>query len=240
MTPIQHVAAMAALALGAALQGSVGFGCNLVAAPLLVLIDPTLVPAPLITANLTLNLAMIRRERPDGAWREARWPIIGQLPGTVAGAAVLAAASTRNLTVFLAVLTLAAVGVSLRRTPVRRTPATLAVAGALSGFMGTAAGIGGPPVALLYQHASGLEIRSAISRFFLVSSLCSVAVLTVFGLFDLGSVVRGVLLVPGIAVGFWASGPLLGRVEHRHVRAAILVISAASGLLALARGLAAG
>jgi uncharacterized membrane protein YfcA len=237
MSPTQYAAALAALTLGAALQGSVGFGCNLVAAPLLVLIDPTLVPGPLIAANLTLNLAMIVRERPDGAWGEATWPSIGQVPGTVAGAAVLVAASTRNLTLFLAVLTLAAVGLSAIRSPVRRTPATLTVAGVLSGFMGTASGIGGPPVALLYQEASGLEIRSAISRFFLVSSACSALALAAFGRFDLATAARGVLLVPGVALGFVLSGPVLGRVEPRHVRAAVLVVSAASGLLALVRGL---
>jgi uncharacterized protein len=237
MPPFPYLAALAALAVGAALQGAVGFGGNLVAAPLLVLIDPTLVPGPLITANLVLNLAMIRRERPEGAWREAGWPSLGQIPGTVAGAAVLAAASTRNLTVFLAALTLGAVGVSLARVTPRRTPTTLTLAGILSGFMGTASGIGGPPVALLYRDATGVEIRSAISRFFLVSSLSSAVGLAAFGRFDLAILARGLLLVPGVVTGFVLSGPILGRIERRHVRRAVLVLSTASALLALARGL---
>jgi uncharacterized membrane protein YfcA len=237
MSPGQYLAAVAALALGASVQGVVGFGCNLVAAPLLVLIDPTLVPGPLIAANLALNGAMIRREGLPGAWGEARWPILGQAPGTVAGAAVLVAASTRNLTVVLAVLVLAAVGLSLVRAEPRRTPAALVAAGAASGFMGAIAGIGGPPVALLYQRATGEEIRAAISRFFIVSSAWSVVVLTAFGRFDLTTLARGAVLVPGTLGGYLVSGRLRGHVDPAAVRRAVLGLSGASGLLALVRGL---
>jgi uncharacterized membrane protein YfcA len=237
MLPLAYLAAVSALALGAALQGSVGFGCNLVAAPLLALIDPTLIPGSLIAANLTLNLAMLLRERPEGAWALARWPIIGQIPGTVAGAAVLVAAVAGNVTVFFSVLTLGAVALSLRRQPVPRTPATLTAAGALSGFMGTAAGIGGPPMALVLQDTTPVRFRSTINRFFLVSSLCSVVGLAAVGLFDLATMARGLVLVPGIAVGFALSGPMLGRMQQHHLRRAVLVISTASALVALARGL---
>jgi uncharacterized membrane protein YfcA len=232
-----YLAALGALALGAALQGAVGFGGNLVAAPLLVLIDPTLVPAPLIAANLALNLAMIRREPLETSWTELRWPIIGQVPGTFAGAAVLASASTGKLTVGFAVLILVAVGLCLLREPVRRTPGSLTLAGTVSGFMGTVSGIGGPPVALLYQDVTGIEFRTVISRFFLISSLTSVLVLTAFGLFDLTTLGRGLLLVPGVVAGFALSGPLLGRIERRHIRRAVLAISTISALVALARGL---
>jgi uncharacterized membrane protein YfcA len=237
MLPLAYLAAVSALALGAALQGAVGFGCNLVAAPLLALIDPTLIPGSLIAANLTLNLAMLVRERPEGAWALARWPIIGQVPGTVAGAVVLGAAATGNVTVFFAVLTLAAVALSVRRAPVPRTPVTLTMAGVLSGFMGTAAGIGGPPVALVLQDTSPVRFRATINRIFLVSSLCSVVGLAAVGLFDLTTVARGLLLVPGIAIGFAVSGPMLGRIQPHHLRRAVLLVSTASALVALARGL---
>jgi uncharacterized membrane protein YfcA len=239
MSPGQYALALAVVAVGAALQGSVGFGANLVAAPLLVLIDPSLVPGPLIANSLALNLAVIRRE-PDlasRAWREARWPILGQFPGTVAGAVLLAATSTRNLTVLLAVVTLVAVGLSAARLDVRRTPLTLTVAGALSGVMGTASGIGGPPVALLYQRATGPEIRAGISRFFVVSAAWSAVVLAAFGRFDLATLARGAGLAPGMAAGYLVSGQLLGRVERRHVRRAVLGLSTVSALVALARGL---
>jgi uncharacterized membrane protein YfcA len=164
----------------------------------------------------------------------------------VAGAAVLVVASSRNLTVFLALMTLAAVAISASGvhagppTPRRsggRGPATLLAAGALSGFMGVTSGIGGPPLALLYQRATGPEIRTAFSRFFLASSLWSAAVLRAFGRFDLSTLGRGLALAPGIAAGYLVSGPLLARVDRRRVRLAVLGLSTASALLALAHGL---
>lgn len=44
------------MGVGCALQGAVGFGADLVAAPLLVLIDDRLVPGPTIVATGVLNL----------------------------------------------------------------------------------------------------------------------------------------------------------------------------------------
>jgi len=48
--------ASAAVAFGAMVQGAVGFGMALVAAPLLVLIRPELVPGPLLVSGLALTL----------------------------------------------------------------------------------------------------------------------------------------------------------------------------------------
>jgi uncharacterized membrane protein YfcA len=237
MSPFRYLAALAVLVLSATLQGLVGFGGNLVASPLLLLIAPELVPGPLIAANVVLTASMARGETVAGVWDEVRWPLAGTVPGTIAGAAVLVVASTRNLTVVLSVIILVAVGLSLLRVPLRRNPRTLAVSGTLSGFMGTIAGIGGPPVALLYQHATGREIRASISRFFLVSSLLSVAVLAVFGRFDLTSLARGALLAPAPAVGYLLSSRVRDHVRRRHVRVAVLGLSTASAVVALARSL---
>ena len=51
------------MALGAMLQGSIGFGLNVVGAPLLVLIDTRFVPGPTLVAALVLTLLVGVRER---------------------------------------------------------------------------------------------------------------------------------------------------------------------------------
>src|SRR3546814_12225619 len=63
--------------------------------------------------------------------------------------------------------------------PVR--PSTQLVAGVVSGVTGTAAGIGGPPLALLYQHRPGSTIRSTLAAAFLVATALSLATLAVAG-----------------------------------------------------------
>jgi uncharacterized membrane protein YfcA len=124
----QHVLAFLVMLVGAAVQGAVGFGSNLVAAPLLVLIDPQLVPGPAITASLLLNVLVLRRERAPHVWREIAVPVIGQVPGAVAGAAVLALVAKANLAIFFSILILIAVGVSISGLHPPRNRVTLIIA----------------------------------------------------------------------------------------------------------------
>ena len=64
MTVAEAVLAALIFGLGAAVQGAVGFGANLVAAPLLVLLADGFVPGPVIVASGVLNLLV--------TWRSGR------------------------------------------------------------------------------------------------------------------------------------------------------------------------
>jgi len=231
----QHLLAIVVVLIGSAIQGAVGFGVNLFAAPLLVLIDPSLVPGPAIVSSAALNLLVMRREPAPHAWQEMLWPILGSVPGSLAGAGVLALVATANLTVFFAVLILLAVGVSLSGLHPKRTPATMTTAGFLSGFMGTAVGVGAPPITLLYQRATGPELRASMSRFFFIGSIASIALLTAFGQFTWTDLFNGLLLLPGALFGFLFSSRVLHHVDAGRVRVAVLSLSAASAIVALAR-----
>ena len=58
------LAACTIVAFSAILQGSVGFGFSIVAAPLLILLDRRLVPGPLLLAGLLLVIFLTFREHP--------------------------------------------------------------------------------------------------------------------------------------------------------------------------------
>ncbi|CAN5726702.1 hypothetical protein BH24ACT3_BH24ACT3_08500 [soil metagenome] len=83
------VLAVAVVALGATVQGTVGFGANLVAVPLLTLIDPGFVPGPVIVAALVLNVLVGVRERDAVELHQVGWAVAGLVPGTAAGAAAV-------------------------------------------------------------------------------------------------------------------------------------------------------
>src|SRR3546814_5533949 len=83
--------------------------------------------------------------------------------------------------------------------PVR--PSTQLVAGVVSGVTGTAAGIGGPPLALLYQHRPGSTIRSTLAAAFLVGTALSLATLAVAGEVGASQVLLGLGLAPLVVVG---------------------------------------
>jgi uncharacterized protein len=235
VTVTQDLLAFLVMAVGAALQGILGFGANLLAVPLLLLIAPALVPTPVIAASLLLNLLMTWREKGVQHWRAMRWPLFGLLPGSVTGAIAVAVASKQGLTVFFGVLVLVAVGLSASGLHPRRTRINLGLAGALSGFMGTAVGIGGPPIALVFQRSSGSELRGVLSRFFLVSSAVSLALLAAVGQVSVDDARRALTLMGGVVVGYAASGHLTHRVADRHIRGGILILSALSALIGIAR-----
>ncbi|MBF0165828.1 MAG: sulfite exporter TauE/SafE family protein, partial [Magnetococcales bacterium] len=56
--------------LGAVVQAALGFGFALISAPLLKLIDPGLLPGPLMVAGMLLNMAMGAR----GLKAAEKWP----------------------------------------------------------------------------------------------------------------------------------------------------------------------
>jgi uncharacterized membrane protein YfcA len=237
MTPAQGVLAALVAFFGAAVQGSVGFGLSLVAAPILILINPGFVPVSLNIASLLFNLLIIRRERGEHFWREMRWPIIASVPGSIVGAAVVRAFAADGLGLICGVLVLVAVGLIVSGIHLRRTTGSLTFAGGLGGFMGTAVGIGGPPLALLYSNADGPEIRGALSRYFGASAVISLVLLAVFGQVHRENIGMAAVLLPGIVVGYLISGWLARHINRSHVRVAVLALSTVSAALAIVNAL---
>ena len=229
--------AFVVMTLGASSQGVVGFGANLLAAPLLALIDPQLVPGPIIVAAVAMNLLFLARNRSGGDWRTMAPAIGAQAVGATAAGLALASLPTDALGVGFALLVLVAVALSAVGWRVPRSPGTLAVGGAASGFMGTTTGVGGPPIALVLQDLDGIHLRGSLARFFLVGAAVSLSSLALAGRLSAAQVGAGLLLMPGVVAGYTASGWLAARVEPGHLRRAVLALSAASALLALGRAL---
>lgn len=237
MSPADVAVIFVVMTVGAIIQGAVGFGANLVAAPALVLIDPELVPGPVLVAGLALNVLMVLGEPEHDGLRSTGWALLGRLPGTALGAAALVAVPAAGLEVLFPVLILVGVGLSLGGLRLRRRPPVLVGAGTLSGFMATVVGIGGPPMALVYQDAGGPVLRGALARFFTVGGVLSILSLVVVGRFDLAALATSLLLVPGVVLGFALSRRLNRLIDRGRTRIAVLLVSSASALVALARAL---
>ena len=236
-TPLELALAIAIVAIGAALQGSVGFGFALLSAPLLEWINPRFVPGPLVLAVTLLLLLTALRERHAIDFRGIGWILTGRVPGTVLGALALSGLSARSLTVALGAFVLAAVGLSLLHVHLPRKPAFLVGAGLISGVMGTTAALGGPAVALLYQHERPELVRSTLATFFLVGALMSLPALAFVGRLGREEGLLALGLLPGILLGFLASG-VTGRFIHgTRVRAAVLLVAGLAGAAGVIRGL---
>lgn len=224
--------------LGATLQGAIGFGLSLFAAPLLAIVHPDLVPVPLVVLFMLTSVLVAHRERRAMHLAGVGWALVGRVPGTVLGAMAVAAMSQHHLHVTLAAMVLFGVAVSVAGWHIAPSQPTLLTAGVVSGFMATTSSIGGPPLALVYQRRSGAELRSTMAAYSVLGSGFSLVGLALFGQVELAHLAYSLLLSPFVVVGVACSRPAVPFVDRGHTRAVVLTVSAASAIFLLARELA--
>ncbi len=238
MSGFELIAAVAAMALGAALQGSIGFGQNLVAAPMVALIEPEVIPGGLLTASLFMNSLILLRERNDFDLGEVSWALVGRVPGVVIGAFAVTMLSRDGLGLALGIVVLFAALANVAGFQIARTPRNKFAAGLLSGIGATAVGIGGPPVAMLYANVEGKQLRATMSVFMMVGTVISVMALAAFGEYGATEFKLGLQLVPGVLIGFAASSKLGPFLDRGYIRPLVIGVSIVSALSVLAKSLA--
>jgi uncharacterized protein len=238
VTGPELTACLAIVVIGAFVQGSVGFGINLIVVPVIALLVPEAVPGAVVLLSLPLTVTMVIREHHHVDRRGVAWVMAGRLPGAVIGAAVVVLVATDVLTAIIGVAILVAVGLSLLNLHVRVRPATAVAAGLTAGVMGTAAGIDGPPLALLYQHHRSEAIRATLAACFVLGTLMSAATLAIAGEITVDQLLFTLALLPALGVGLLLSTWGARHLRGRDVRPIVLGFAAVAGTLALVRGLA--
>jgi uncharacterized membrane protein YfcA len=226
-----------AVLLGAVVQTVVGLGLGLVAAPVVTLLAPALMPGVMITLACVLPLLTLAGERRDIDWRGLSWSLPPRVLGTVVGVAVVARFSDRQLGILIGVIVLLAVLLTWHAVRVPVTRGTLIGVGLVSGITGTATSIGGPPFAILYQHRPARQIRTTMAVYFLVGAAMSLVGLAIGGDLTTHEVAVGALLLPAVAVGAVVGVPLRRRLPAGVVRPAVLAVCGASALVLVVRSL---
>lgn len=226
-----------AVAFAAFVQGTTGVGFALITAPLLGLLTPGLVPVGVLALMLPLNLYVAWRERGAVDLRGAGWITAGRVVGTAGGVWVLAALSANALAIFVGGSILAAVLATLAMPAFAPSRHALVSAGVVTGITETATGVGGPPLALAYQHQPVPVMRATIAVCFLLGELVSLAVLVGAGRAHADQFADAALLLPALLAGAAASRFMHLRVNARFMRAFVLLFATCSALLLLAKAL---
>ncbi|PLC11651.1 permease [Kocuria flava] len=237
MTGVELLIVALVVAVASCLQGTIGFGLGMLSAPVVALLDPTLLPGSLVLLAGALTVLGVLRDRTAIDFRGTGWALLGRVPGTVAGALLVAALPPRVLALALAATVLAAVGLSALGWRPRPRPATVAVAGAASGLMGTATSIGGPPMALVWHGTSRARMRGTMSAFFLAGAVMSLVALLAVGSLDGRTLRFAAVLLPAMVLGFALSGVVNSRIDKRVVRALGMTASALGAGLVLLQAL---
>jgi uncharacterized membrane protein YfcA len=226
--------AVAAVAGGVA-QATAGFGAAFVTVPTLALVAPELLPGAMLVAALPLSTLMAYR-----GWDRLDRPasvrlLLGRLPGIAVGTAIVASAGVRLVTAIVAVVLLVAVAAAATGWQVRITPGREIAAGIVSGVTGTAAALGGPPIALLYRDRDPEVLRPTLGLVWAVGIVITLPGLWATGSFDTTQALAGGLLGLLLLLGLALSRGLVRRLEADRIRAFILVWAGVGGVAALLR-----
>ncbi|MGB3815447.1 MAG: sulfite exporter TauE/SafE family protein [Shinella sp.] len=224
--------AIALIAAGA-IQGSTGFGFNMLAAPLLAIIDPSFVPGPMLALATIVCIGGALREYADVHRRDLAFSLFGRVIAASLAALCLGLLSPQIFSALFGLSVLAAVVLSLVGLQIQATPKTLFAAGAISGFMGTLTSIGSAPMALVYQNTTGARMRATLNAFFVLGGLLSIIALALVGQFGRSDIVLAAFMTPPAFIGFLLSGYTRNLVDRGHVKTVVLVVSTLSGLTLL-------
>jgi len=225
MSILAFAVACLAVVAGATVQGTLGFGLGLIAAPVLALLDPDLVPAPLLMLALLLTIVVAFRERGALDWRGLKWAFLGRVPGSILGTVAIVWLPEQWMLVLFSLLILTGVVLSAAGWTITPTDGTLFGAGAMSGFMGSLTSVGGPPMALVYQRHSGAQLRATLALFFTFGAMLSLTLLAIAGELHAADFGRAAKLLPAMLLGLALSRSASRWLDRGYTRTAILVFS---------------
>nr|WP_275659386.1 TSUP family transporter [Shewanella insulae] len=199
---------------GALTQSLIGFGMAVVAAPLLYLIEPSLVPAPVILMGFSIALLTLLRERGALEFNGLQYALLGRIPGGLIGAGLLLVAPQAVLGMTIAIIVAIAVLLSLLRLNLVVNRRSLFIAGVISGIFGNIAAIGG-----------------------IFSSTIAMVILGLTGLLTLHHFYCSALLLPSVLLGYLTANRLVGRIDKNKTRIMTLVLCSLSAILLAAKSL---
>jgi len=223
---------------GALTQSIIGFGLAVVATPLLYLVDPQLVPAPVIFMGFSISLLTLFREHSALEFNGLQYALLGRIPGGFIGAGLLIFAPQAILGLAIAGIVAAAVIFSLMKFNLKVNRKSLFFAGVISGIFGNIAAIGGPPLAILLSGKDAKQFRAALSAFFIFSSTIALAILAITGLLELKHFWLSLMLLPSVVLGYIVAGRLVGKVDKSKTRNMTLILCSVSALVLTVKSIA--
>lgn len=222
-----------ATAVSAFIQGTVGVGFALIMAPILSFFVPHTLPVTLLAIMLPLNAYVALREWSALDVRGVTWVTAGRLVGAWLGMMILVMISTTALNICIGVSTILAAVLSLAAPSFRPGVKSFLAAGLVTGVTETATGIGGPPLALVYQHEPAPTLRATIALCFFVGQVMSLAMLGIGGQVSMANLQEALYLVPAVVVGMLASRFVHHRVNGPALRIGVMIFAIVAGLAVL-------
>ena len=223
----------ASLFLGAFVQRATGFGLAVIGTPLILMLEPRLVPAVLVMFGLLVALMMVGTYRREIRVDAVGMALVGRVPGTLLGIWLLLVAPLVVLEKLIALIVLSSVAVSLCKISLPLNRLNLFVAGVVSGIFGTVSAIGGPPIALLMHRLPADSARANLSAFFIASATMTLLALLVAGKVQLWHLGLAVTFLPAVVLGNVLASRIAHRLDRQTLQRSSLILSTIAALVLL-------
>ena len=228
----------AIVGIASCLTSLTGFGYALVGTPFLVLfLSPKIVVPVVLFSSLPLS-AMLAWEayRDMSLGRIGSW-LVGAIGGGAIGVYGLATYPEGTMKQVIGAFTLlAAVSLWLKpRKPFRREGLAGSLAGCLSGIIGGASGMSGPPIVLLglKQGWDHRKFRADMIGYFTVLHTAIVIFFRKAGILSSETLTLGGWVLPGLLIGYGVGLRIKPRVSQAHFRILTFALVSVGGVLAL-------
>jgi len=224
--------------IGAITQSAIGIGFGLPAC-FLVLFEPSMVPSCIVLMGTFLAFSNAFLSLKDVVKMDLAYSLSGRVVGSLISIPIISLTiGTKSYLIFFGVLLLITVFLSAKKWNAVANKKNITIAGSCSGFMGTLIGIGGPPMAIVYQNSSAKNVVATLNMFFGIGALFSVFLLIYIDLINFREVMRCLFLAPAVIIGI-----ILGRRNvvknyvNKNLKKLILIICFISALIVLGQAL---
>jgi uncharacterized protein len=225
------VVIIVAVVVAALVQGAIGVGFALIVAPIAAVLRPDLLPGSILLLMLPMNAYVAWRERAFFDLPGTSWITAGRFVGTFFGLWILVMVTRPALNMVVGVTTILA-AVATKLAPKFAPNRTAFVsAGLITGVTETATGIGGPPLALVYQHHPAPALRATIALCFFIGEIFSVTVLAFKSRLGADQLLNALILLAPLALGLAFSGRVHDKISAKRLRDALLAFAVLSGIV---------
>lgn len=220
MTDITTAYVVAVVFLATLIRSTLGFGEALVAVPLLALRLPPPLATPLaVLVSVAMAAVIVIQDWRHVQLRSASGLIIAALPGIPLGVAILTLGNEQMVKLSLGLIIAGFALYSLfggsRLHLQEDHPGWLLGCGFVSGVLGGAYGMNGPPLAIYgaLRRWSPQHFRATLQGYFLVASLAGLAGYAALGILTAGIARYFLLSLPGVF-----AATLIGRAVNRRMQ----------------------
>ncbi len=229
LSSIELLIVLAITVAGAIVQGSAGIGLGLVASPVLLTVDPSFGPGPLLLGGLVIGARHMTAEWGDLDRPTLRRSFIGLPVGALGGLAVLRVMTADTLSLMIGLLICAASLFLLSGVRVPRTTGGDVLTGAASAFTSITAALPGPPLVIGFADLAPRSLRCTVSVFVAATGAFAFAGLVIIDRFGFHEATLLALMVPGLVLGVYLSRWTRPLLDREWFRPSVLALSLAGG-----------